>query len=484
MDGVELVLDTNVVSIAETIVRKGYRSDEIQQVRAKHLYEWICARQKVEVNAALGCIEGANFDGFDLSAFGLLRRSSAVRALFGTAPRHREINPFDGRPLLDFLRLRDDGWLEAAVADAHVQYGAVVLPNYVAILIWHTVRADSKFDDNAARVIEVHRRCVEVMNYVPFAWSMLLYAELGTIEVARTVRDGLLKAARADVLRSARSGAWDIGFLAQMSMLRLADSSDQDRDTIPLLVTDDDQFARAARLIPAIGDSGRYELAATNFADPPAALSLIDGLLEMRSEAAPTIPRWEALVGAATELEEALEFPDRARLMTDRPIVELAPNGERMVRVVDLLRLRPEEVLPLVEDGPGQLYASLFVARYLLDELDGDLDVALVGALRRLAPAVIADPTQPGTAPFWAAVGLIHAWDGVNHARVNAYLEALEINFQPRMVKFLVIRLCRELLKAVGERLGSTEAEVASGLKAAFAGYESREPAIRYERTF
>lgn len=482
LDDVEIVVDNNVVSLLDSVARKGYRDANVQHRRVRNLYRWIERRRNVRINHYLGCIEGANFDGFTVSPYNLHKRMSSAGILLGLARTGADADAFNGDPILQAVRSAEQASLDDAVDSARRHFGAVVLPNYVAILQWHLLRQERDDLDTIERLWELHERLAASMNFVPLACSMLLYAELGTTQVADVVGKGLLKLHDRSLARSARSGAWDVGFLSYLSQLRLGDLVEGDETTTPILVTDDAKFAEAARLLPAIGNSGLFVLDREHFRDPNLATRLSRELLESRALASPQFPSWARLIDLARSLEGELGVDPEQRLRIDSPVVRLAPDGTRMNEILDLLPLPVEDLLPLIEDEPLQLYSSLFVARFALEASKEDDDVALSHALRRVAPEAIENIHDGAANSFLAALGLIHAWGRGDDSRTTAYLEAVEINHYPRLVKFIVIRLCAELIAMSAERQNITAEEVTTRLRATFHNFPSQSEGPILER--
>lgn len=483
LDDVELVLDNNVVGIADSVARKGYTDANVQHRRVKALYRWIEGRRNVQINHYLGSVEGANFDGFTVSPYNLHKRLTSAGALFELARAGASIDPFDGEPVLQAIRIADPSPLDDAVDSARRHFGVVVLPNYVAILHWHLLRKERSDLDAAGRLRELHRRVVASMNFVPLACPMLLYAELGAKDVANTVGKGLLKVHHRDLATSARSGAWDVGFLSYLSHLRLWGQLAVDGTSVPVLVTDDDKFADSARLLPAIGNTGLIRLDPGHFRNPELAANLTEEFLESRASATPRFPKWESLISIARGLESELGVEEAHQLRVDAPVARLAPDGMRMTAVLDLLNLPLDDLLARIEDEPPQLYASLFVARFVLASSDEDDDVILVEALRRVAPAAIDNVNDRAANSFLAALGLIHAWGAGDDSRTTAYLEAVEINHYPRLVKLIVVRLCTELVAISAERHGLTTDEEIARLRDAFSTFPAIDEAPRSKRS-
>lgn len=482
LDDVEIVVDNNVVSLLDSVARKGYRDANVQHRRVRNLYRWIEQRRNVRINHYLGCIEGANFDGFTVSPYNLHKRMISAGILLELARTGADVDAFDGDPILQAVRSAEQASLDDAVDSARRHFGAVVLPNYVAILQWHLLRQERDDLDAVERLRELHDRVAASMNFVPLACSMLLYAELGTTTVTDVVGKGLLKLHDRSLVRSARSGAWDVGFLSYLSQLRLGDLVAGDETTTPILVTDDGKFAEAARLLPAIGNSGLFMLDREHFRDPELAIELSQELLEARVLATPQLPGWAPLIDVARSLEGELGVDPEQQLRIDSPVVRLAPDGTRMNEILDLLPLPIEDLLPLIEDEPLQLYSSLFVARFVLEASEEDDDVVLTEALRRVAPGAI-DNIQDGAAnSFLAALGLIHAWGTGDDSRTTAYLEAVEINHDPRLVKYIVLRLCAELIAMSAERQNMAAEEMTTRLRATFHNFPSQPESPIIER--
>lgn len=473
LDDVELVLDNNVVSVADSVARKGYNATNVQHRRVRNLYRWIEQRRNVRINLYPGCVEGAGFDGFTVSPYNLHKRMVSAGVLMELARTRADVDAFDGDPILHAVRSVKLPSLDEAVGSARRLFGASVLPNYVAMLQWHLLREERDDLDEVGRLRELHRRIAASINFVPLVCGMFLYAELGTPEIVEVVGKGLLKLQDPSLVRPARSGAWDVGFLAYLSQLRLGDLVTGDETTTPMLVTDDAKFAEAARLLPAVGNSGSFRLDPDHFRDPELAISLSQEFLAARTLAKPQFPEWASLITVAQEMERELGVDRDHQLRGDSPVIRLALDGSRMKAILDLITLSFEEMLPRIDDEPWQLYDSLSVARLILADEEQDDGVLLVDAMRRVAPDAVENAEEAAATPFLAAFGLIRSWGAGDDSMTNAYLESVEINNHPRLVKYIVLRLCAELIALSAERQNLSVEETTARLRVTFDRFPS-----------
>lgn len=485
LDHVELVLDTNVVGLADSIARKGYRETNVQHRRVRALWTWIAGRSHVDVNLYLGAVEGANFDGFAPSPYNLLKRVTCAGVLFEVAKGVNGIDPFDGTPVIEKIRSADLPTLGEAVDDARDHYARVVLPNYIAILSWHLSKARRPDADSNVRLREVLDRVIASMDFVPLACTMLGFAEWGSPTVADVVGNRVLKLRNRDLLRSARSGAWDVGFLSALSGIRAEAALDDDHaKSLPVLVTDDEAFAAAARLLPAVGNTGTFHLDAAHYSDAKSALGFADEIARRRRSASPRLPRWEELIDVARTLEGELGVEEHLRLHDDEAVLPLAPDPVRMASILDIVAMPREEMIHRIEEDPLQLYAALTLAAFILKEMGGDPEVHLFEALRRAAPEAVTHIDDRAAAYPLAAVGILAAWAAGDDTRTMAYLESLEINFYPRLVKLMVLVLCAELIELSARTHNVTRADEMARWRAVVSALPvtDDEPRIEYRR--
>ncbi|WP_406272350.1 hypothetical protein OH799_32590 [Nocardia sp. NBC_00881] len=260
---VELIVDNNVVSIAESVMRKGFVENDIQHRRLRNICDWARSGD-AEFNCYVGAVEGAGFDGYSVSSYSLARRLASSAALFRAATTDCGVDPFDATPLQDrmLVKLPD---ITSAVDHAQDLAGNLFLPNYIAILLWRLVCEDrpNRRDAETSRtlLLELGRRLETKINYLPLTWIMLFYAEFGTFEVARTVRSGLFKLDGSSLAKNSRSGGWDMSLLSYMSMLRSVDQLEGITvPRMPVLVTADAKFAHAAAMVTAVGNTGLFEI--------------------------------------------------------------------------------------------------------------------------------------------------------------------------------------------------------------------------------
>ncbi|KTR95519.1 hypothetical protein NS220_05730 [Microbacterium testaceum] len=484
MDNVELVLDTNVVGLADSIARKGYDEAKVQHRRVRALWTWIAGRTHVDVNVYLGAVEGANFDGFAPSPYNLLKRVTCASVLFELAKHSTEIDPFDGTPVLEKIRSADFPTLSEAVDEAREHYGSVVLPNYIAILSWHLSKARRPDADSSVRLQEVLDQVIALMDFVPLACTMLSFAEWGSPTVANVVGNRVLKLRNRELARSARSGAWDVGFLSALSRLRAEAAHDESTASLPVLVTDDDAFAAAARLLPARGNTGWFQLDVAHYSDAESALRFADEVTRRRKSASPRLPRWEELVEVARILEGELGVEEDLRLHDDELVLTLEPDRVRMESVLNILAMPRGKMIDHIEDDPLQFYAVLTLSAFVLKEMDGAPEVHLYEALRRAAPEAVAPGADGAAAHPLAAVAIMAAWAAGDNTRTMAHLESLEINFYPVLVKLIVLILSAELIELSALARDVTRDDELARWRAAVSALpiSNSEPHLEYRR--
>lgn len=254
--GAKLLLDANVVSAGEAILRNGHKPNAVQQRRFLNLVDWMRRHDDSDFQTLQGAIEGADFDGFDVSPLKLANRLRGVEQLINVALDRPDVPVFSGqRPLELFafeVELADvDKWCEVA----QLFFKALVLPNYAVVAKWRLMtqgqhRRLRTPEQSRDLLIELSRWLVQEVGWVPVSWGWLCLAELGTQKVSQSIADGVFKLQSTDVVNSVRSAAWDCSLISHILMLQ--GFEDEGRT---VLVTDDREFATAASFIFPLDDS-------------------------------------------------------------------------------------------------------------------------------------------------------------------------------------------------------------------------------------
>lgn len=254
--GAKLLLDANVVSAGEAILRNGHKPNAVQQRRFLNLIDWIRRNEDADFQTLQGAIEGADFDGFDVSPLKLANRLRGVEQLINVALDHPDVPVFSGqRPLELFaveIELADvEKWCEVA----QLFFNTFVLPNYAVVAKWRLItrgqhRRLRTPEQSRDLLIELSRWLVREVGWVPVSWGWLCLSELGTHKVSQSIAEGVFKLQSADVVNSVRSAAWDCSLISHI--LTLQGFGDEGRT---VLVTDDREFAVAAGFIFPLDDS-------------------------------------------------------------------------------------------------------------------------------------------------------------------------------------------------------------------------------------
>ncbi|ETZ70822.1 hypothetical protein L829_1751 [Mycobacteroides abscessus MAB_030201_1075] len=254
--GAKLLLDANVIGAGEAILRNGHNPNAVQQRRFLDLIDWMRRHDDADFRTLQGAIEGAEFDGFDVSPLKLANRVRGVEQLINVALDHPDVPVFSGqRPLELFafeVEFDDvDRWCEVAKKF----FKTFVLPNYAVVAKWRLMtqgqhRRQRSPERSRDLLIELSRWLVQEVGWVPVSWGWLCLSELGTQKVSQSIADGVFKLQSADVVNDVRSAAWDSSLISYI--LTLQGFGDDGRT---VLVTDDREFATAAGFIFPLDDS-------------------------------------------------------------------------------------------------------------------------------------------------------------------------------------------------------------------------------------
>jgi hypothetical protein len=83
-----IILDTNVMSVLESVARKGFRASDVQHRRVEHLLRWLYARPDDQMFTLFGVLEGAGFHEGGVSSYQMFRRAIATSAVVAWARDH------------------------------------------------------------------------------------------------------------------------------------------------------------------------------------------------------------------------------------------------------------------------------------------------------------------------------------------------------------------------------------------------------------
>jgi len=463
---VELIIDTNVVSVAETIVRKGYNSSSIQHQRFKNLYQWIRNGTNIDVSPYAGSIESSGFDGCTVSPYQLTRRLGCAQLMFRLALSEHDVNVFSGDPVIDSAYPEVQG-IDGADSFARDFFGTIFFPNYIALLKWRELTTDTNRRtrtaiDSCTLLRQLATWLADSINYIPLAWSMLIYSELGTFDTSRTVSAGLLKLDKANVAKSMKSAAYDIGLLSYISMLRAADSGDTnlaDSDRrLPVLVTDDEQFAKAAAMLTARGDSGLFAIEFDLLR--PEAQPYVTSLLAQhhleRSGSVPSFPAWEGLVDIVIDLQTELKFDEIDRFRRDTPVIELEPDGSKMTELLQLLESKDRAGIVDALSGHDSEYvfAALFLGNYTvmaMQDIDADRAEVFMSAAKHAFPEFNGDLNQPGSTYIGIALALLDCWLRDDDTQRQIHIEHVFATESWRVAYLLILLICQTLMTKLAD---------------------------------
>ncbi|WP_396910905.1 hypothetical protein [Mycolicibacterium sp.] len=257
LSGADLLLDANIVSFGEAILRNGYNPNAVQQRRFRHLIGWMSTFDAAGFMVFAGASEGADFDGYAVSPLKMAARVQAVESLINMALDHPEVEVFSGRrPLESFVVSVDYADIDHWAKTARRFFGMLVLPNYAVIAQWRLMigsahRGTRTPQQSRDLLIELLNWLYTEIGWIPLAWSWLCLAEFGTQPVSQAIVDGVFKINKPGVAAAINSAAWDCSLIGLMVSLQ---RPGRHRGST-VLVTDDEALSRAAAFILPIGQT-------------------------------------------------------------------------------------------------------------------------------------------------------------------------------------------------------------------------------------
>lgn len=385
-----VLLDTNVVSVLETIARKGFNPESTGHRRAEHLLRWLSGRDDDAILTMFGVLEGAGFHAGAVRPYMLLRRAVAANALIAWARDHLDEIIGSRAPLPTQAIQR--GLIDARTAyeDSEPLVEAAVLPSLVAAL--SCAVADRSSRPPVERAQLVHDRLVSEVNRIPtFGWLTAALLFMGRPDIRNRLRTSLFKLQEADVRQSCLSAAWDLGYLEVMNLARVPQiQTDWLEDRPPVLVTEDGALSWvASSLIMWRGGTGDYaidnELWDVPFRD--AAVNLLEQNQRRRAAVRRVPPRWALYEKAARRLLRDLGVDDAPTLRMRPRTVWVRPERDDINAYVQLV------VLPDARDALLRLH----------NQREGD---ALIGALWVVVDLVLdnADARRRPPEESWEAI--------------------------------------------------------------------------------
>lgn len=468
-----LILDTNVVSVIYSVVKRGFALADPQHVRAAHLLRWLASRPDVAVSALFGVIEGSGFHAGAIDPLVAAQRTFATMVFtkWGTANAEEWIA--SGKPAPLEQTMPDD----AIHPDNAVEMGELllpwtVLPGYVAALAASLLRREGVEGIEAAEAL--HELLVSRLGHVPaFGWGIGALMFVGTPKVRRDLEQELFKLTQPDIRKVCMSAGWDLGFMELMSVARTPQVSPMFKGRAPLLATDESRLGPAAMFLRCIGNSGTFHAddQLFDFRWRDQALATMRRLQAKRDRTLDraSMPTWDSCASAARSLESELGIADASALsLRGEHIVLVIPprtielwmsalltenSGTAVVQLIDA----PEPDSPLIP--AGALVVSLLM-QMLAKELPGELRDVAAGVLDS-APQEVLKLTYIQIA---ARLGIAIAEE--DWSWTTLLLQSIERDRSPGLAAVCIHHLARMLLTAVAESRGLLPTEQAQEMLA------------------
>ncbi|WP_131822116.1 hypothetical protein [Mycobacteroides saopaulense] len=484
LHGAKLLLDANVVSAGEAILRNGHKPNAVQQRRFLHLIDWMRRHDDADFRTLQGAIEGAEFDGFDVSALKLANRMRGVEQLINVALDHPEVPVFSGqRPLELFaveIELADvEKWCDFAKSF----FKMFVLPNYAVVAKWRLMtRGQNRRlrtpEQSRNLLIELSRWLVQEVGWVPFSWGWLCLSELGTREVSQSITDGVFKLQSTDVVNSVRSAAWDCSLISYI--LTLQSIGNDDGKTV--LVTDDHEFAMVASMItPIAGPPGTYG-AAPEVIRPQACdafyeltmhrLNDIADRYYLSDPAERSVDRSQ-LIHTVRQLQTDLGIPEEDRFSIASRTTQVWLEKETLVQLVEQF-LSADTTAALFERRtepfyPRDLFYILAIAQCAVEALGREQYIDNIHQAARYAY-----PKFPGDdiSGVFADANITYACDlifyaGANNNAMDMSIENVRTTRDGDSIMFHTVALVRSLLHVLKTRSGLSREQLQDELIAA-----------------
>lgn len=455
---IELILDANVVSIAENLGRKGYNPKNIDHRRMKNLAAWLANRPGSAVNSLMGLPEGAGFDGVISAPHMLVRRLVVSHIVFDQFLNGNSGEVFSPTPVVSKYAADSDSLdIDGLQDNVRELFGSVVLPNYLMLLAWELAlkkEPGSDIESGVSRLRQSLDLMIKNVGFIPLMWPTLIYAELGDEELRRSVSNKVLKLNRGARSKSLRSGAWDIGLLQFISLMRASDTLSDDGAKVPVLVTNDEEFALFASMLPAFADSGLYELDERRI--DPLRLTAFRTLLSQhhrhRKHEDIVPPEWETLIDIAITWERELGFSEEVILRRDFEELTLQPNHAHtadLIQVIGTSRSR-QELFLACENVPDCMVTAGFLAVLLLHHIANDGDP--IAEFRQVLEIRLPDAKENRTATL--SVSVVAAMLINNPSKTAAVFGTLMALPNPELAIFGIVVICDELAEELAERQG------------------------------